>query len=178
MTHLTLEEAEKIAYSTSDNIEHATIDDAVAAIDFEIARLELEQEVLKADLADLKSKIEARELSKIDVRLERDLAKIDDRLERDLAEVLEGQEARLIADGPLSGISSEDDYTPEMIDELHDRAVRNIARDNAARDLTEPSITDISAVDYCPHCATSHVIGEHPRDGESEREYWSRMRRR
>lgn len=30
-------------------------------------------------------------------------------------------------------------------------------------------------IDYCPHCACRHVIGEHPRDGESERDYWQRM---
>ncbi len=33
-------------------------------------------------------------------------------------------------DGPLSGIASEDDYTPEMIRQLEERADRNIARDN------------------------------------------------
>ncbi len=32
-------------------------------------------------------------------------------------------------------------------------------------------------VDYCPHCATRHVIGEHPRDGETERQYWKRMQK-
>ncbi len=33
-------------------------------------------------------------------------------------------------DGPLSGIASEDDYTPEMIRQLEERAARNIARDD------------------------------------------------
>lgn len=35
----------------------------------------------------------------------------------------------------------------------------------------------MAAVDYCPHCACRHVIGEHPRDGESRSQYWDRMRR-
>jgi len=30
-------------------------------------------------------------------------------------------------------------------------------------------------VDYCPHCCCEHVIGEHPRDGETESAYWQRM---
>ena len=30
-------------------------------------------------------------------------------------------------------------------------------------------------IDYCPHCDCYHVISEHPRDDESEQQYWQRM---
>lgn len=30
--------------------------------------------------------------------------------------------------------------------------------------------------DYCSHCDCNHVIGQHPRDGESKNQYWSRMK--
>ena len=32
-----------------------------------------------------------------------------------------------------------------------------------------------AAIDYCPHCACTHIIGQHPRDGETERQYWARV---
>ena len=36
-------------------------------------------------------------------------------------------------------------------------------------------MTEKMAVDYCPFCCCRHVIGEHPKDGETEPQYWKRM---
>jgi hypothetical protein len=35
--------------------------------------------------------------------------------------------------------------------------------------------TPRAAIDYCPFCCATHVIGQHPRDGESEQQYWARV---
>jgi len=32
-----------------------------------------------------------------------------------------------------------------------------------------------AGIDYCPHCAVIHVIEQHPRDGETESQYWARV---
>ena len=32
-----------------------------------------------------------------------------------------------------------------------------------------------AAIDYCPFCCFSHIIGEHPRDGETDAQYWRRV---
>ncbi len=53
-----------------------------------------------------------------------------------------GRQNSLTADGPLSGISSEDDYTPEMIKQLERRAERKIADERKNKDDTAKNAFD------------------------------------
>ena len=38
-----------------------------------------------------------------------------------------------------------------------------------------PNRAEPLPIDYCPHCCCNHVIGEHPKDDETEQAYWRRM---